>query len=648
MKSQLPSLAFQVFDELSERNVVTWSSMISGCVFNEKPKIGIFLFLGMMESGVMPNDFTFNAVLQACAAVGALNFGVQVHSLIIRLGMQQDNRIGNCLVEFYLSCRSMEKAVLVFDLIPDPDVVSFTCLIKGFCKNNLPDQANELFFDMVLLGIDPNARTFTTVLTGCDLILGKQIHGYMIKSGIQTSNFYCSSALIELYSRNGLLVEARKIFHRIGEEKSVITWSSMISCCIRDGKEEDAVKLFMEMINISDDSPKPNEYTYATIIGGCGNHCELLVLGIQLHGCIIKLGFSSDNRICNSLISMYAKNRKIKEAEELFERFTSPDAATWTGMISGYFQNGFHEKSARFLCQMHQRGIKPNEYAFSSSISSCGNLSLLDQGTQIHALVIKSGCDRNLGVENSLISMYSKCGCIIGARLVFDEMPTRDLTSWNSLILGYAHAGLSSHVLKLFKKMPKTIQPDETTYLSVITACSHAGKPEESLRHLSAIENPSLPLYICAIDALGRAGNLTKAMRILDEMPFEADDLAWKTLLAACRKHDSLELGEMVAKKVMEMAPEDSAGYILLSNLHASRGKWEDVRRVRTMMDERGVRKEAAWSWIEVGNQVHAFVSMDKSHPYMEAIYGMLEGLNKQMREEGYSTPLISADPCQE
>ncbi|CAA6668297.1 unnamed protein product [Spirodela intermedia] len=598
---------------MNDRNVVTWTSMISGCVHNGRPEMAFPLLVEMMESGVPPNDFSFNSTLQACAAMSALGQGMQVHSLVIRSGLEDDTRIGNCLIDFYSRCGSVDEPVLVFDSIPDPDVVSFTSLISGFCKNRLFDSAAGAFVDLIRCGVNPNEHTIATILMACHHLLGKQIHGYMIKAGVQR-NLYASSALIEFYSRNDCYSEAWEVFSKLEETKSVVTWSSMISCCLRDGREEDALRVFYEMIS---SETQPNEYTFATLIGACGNHTDLLPLGRQLHGSTIKLGFSSDSRICNALITMYARNSAIKDSETLFDKSATPTS------------------SVSFLCRMHRRGLTPNEYGFSSAISSCGNLSLLDQGRQLHSLALKTGCDLNLCVGNALISMYSKCGCVDAAKSAFDAMAARDTASWNSLIHGYAHAGRGTEALQVFDEMRNPAVPDGTTFVAVLSACSHAGHADRALEHLKTMQRrhgvaPSAAHYACAVDALGRSGKLLEAARVIGEMPFEADCLAWKTLLAACRRHGSVELGS-----------SPRGGYVLLSNLHAARGEWEEVRRMRRMMEDRGVRKEAAWSWIEVGNQVHAFVSTDKSHPSTEVIYRRLEELNAQMREEGYAPALV-------
>ncbi|MQM15231.1 hypothetical protein Taro_048173 [Colocasia esculenta] len=646
MKSGRAVDAFRLFEEMPERNVVIWTSMISGCTQNGNPEKGFLLFVEMVASGVLPNDFSFSATLQACANLTVLDHGHQVHSLIIRSGFEGDARIGICLINFYSSCGLIDEAVLVFDRMSEQDVVSFTSLITGFCKNNMFESAVGAFLDMARCGVEPNEHTIATVLTASTtLLLGVQMHGYMVKVGFEKS-LHCSCALIELYSRHKAFTQAQLVFSKL-EMKSVVTWSSMISCCIRNGQADNALRMFREMI-CSD--VKPNEFTFATVISACGLCLELLGVGRQVHCFILKLGMLTDDRIRNALITMYARNGEIDASEMLFDKFEDPDVVTWSAVISGYFQNGYYEKSANFLCEMHRKGYKPNEFGFSSAMSACAHLALLDQGRQFHSLVLKLGCDPHACIGNALINMYAKCGCIEDARLAFDVMPIHDVMSWNSLFHGYAQFGQGMATLKVFDRVVKAgkVMPDESTFLAVLVACSHTGHVDKALEYLKSMEGnygvmPTLSHYACIVDMMGRAGRLLEAVQIINEMPLEPDCLIWKTLLGSCRLHENLELGKLVARKVIELSPEDSASYVLLSSLYAMHGKWDDAKSVRQMMEERGVKKDAAWSWIEISNMVHAFVSTDRSHPRTEHIYKSLEELMKQMKDEGYSPDLASA-----
>ncbi|XP_058094091.1 pentatricopeptide repeat-containing protein At2g13600-like [Magnolia sinica] len=645
MKSGQVSDAFYVFERMPERNVVTWTSIISGCVQNGRWGIGFSLFVEMLESGVLPNDFTFNVVLQACADPAVDDVGKQVHSLVVRVGLNGDCRIENCLIDFYSKCGLVDEAQKVFVRMQDPDLVSFTSMIAGFCKNDLFKSAARLFDQMRRLGLEPNEHTVTTILAACDHQLGEQIHAYMIKTLLHQS-LYSASALIEFYSKNNSVERAELIFEKL-EARNVVTWSTMISCCLRNGLVNKAMKLFCKMAYLG---IEPNEFTLATAIGACGLCSGSISLGQQLHCSIIKLNLASDDRIFNALLTMYARNGNIEELTKVFERIQDPDIVSWCAAISGYSQNGFSEKSVSLLCLMHRTGAKPNEYGFSSALSSCASLALLHQGRQFHGFALKLGCDFDVCVGNALINMYAKCGNIDDARFAFDGIHSHDVMSWNTLIHGYAHHGHGRKALQVFDEMLELgcIFPDHATFVGVLSACSHVGFVEEAFRYFKIMDShygiaPSMSHYACLIDVMGRAGRLDEAAQIICQMPFEPDSLIWKTLLASCRVHKNLELGKLAAERAIELSPQDAANYVLLSNLHATCEEWEDAERTRKMMEEKGVKKDAGWSWIEIRSEVHSFIARDQSHPRTQAIYKKLDELVIEMKEEGYCPDLSFA-----
>lgn len=642
MKSHFVTEAFQVFEIMPDTNVVTWTSMVLGCVRNNFEQDGFYLFIDMLKSGLAPNDYAYNAALQVCTSLCSLSLGEQIHLLILRSVFGSNHRILNCLIEFYSRCGLMDKAAQVFNGIPEPDLVSYTSLISGFCRNNCFGLAVELFYQMVGMGIEPNERTITSILTACGLQLGEQIHGYMIKSKIYQGVFSASS-LIEFYSRNNKIKQAEMIFMKM-KLRNVITWSSMISCFLRHDRAQDALRFFVRMLY---EGFEPNDFTFAIVImasGLCSN-LELIDSGYQLHAWVIKINIVSDYRILNALLTMYADIGAVEELNKAFNKNENTDIVSWCAVISGYFQNGLYESSAGLLCEMHRKGLKPNEYGFSSALSSCANLPLIDQGRQIHCLALKSGCDLDVCVGNSLINLYAKCGYLNDARLAFDVMPTHDITSWNSLIHGYSNHGFGCKSLELFDEMLESEPslPNHSTFLGLLVGCNHMGYFSEAKKFFNLMEEryglvPCASHYTCMVDVMGRAGNLEEALCIIKEMPYEPDALVWKSLLGSCRLQGNLELGKFAAEKVIELSPKDSAGYVLLSNLHSMDGDWENAERVRSVMEGKGVKKGAGCSWIEIRNEVHAFHANDESHSKAEMIYQVLNELFSIMKDELFTS----------
>ncbi|KAJ4956655.1 hypothetical protein NE237_013438 [Protea cynaroides] len=642
MKSACMSDAFEVFEEMPERNVVTWTSIISGCVRNGFPGTGISLFLEMIELGVLPNNVTLNVVLQACADLATLDLGMQVHSLVVRAGFFRDCRTENFLIDFYSKCSLLDSAHEIFVRMLEPDLVSFTSMIGGYLKNGLLELAFGLFDRMRKLGLHPNEHTISSILVACRPLVGEQIHAYMVKTLLDQS-LHSASALMEFYSKNNSFESAKLVFEKL-EARNVVTWSSMISCCARNELGYEAMELFYRMVNLQ---IKPNEYTFVAVIGACGLSPKFIEMGKQVHCFVIKLDLGSDNRILNALVTMYARNGRIEELEKVFKKIQYPDTVSWSAAITGYSQNGLSEKSASLFCQMHMSGAKPNEYGFSGALSSCATQALLDQGKQFHGFALKLGCITDVCVGNALVNMYAKCGNIDNARLAFDCMPRHDLMSWNTLIHGYAHHGHVKKVLQLFDDMVESgsIKPNHATFIGVLNACSHVGYVEEAFEYFKIMEScygivPSLFHYGCLVDMMGRAGRLDEAVLIIEHMPFQPDYLIWKTLLGSCRVHRNLNLGKLAAQRAIELSPEDSANYVLLSNLLAECGERLHSERTRKMMEERGVKKDAGCSWIEIQSAVNTFIARDKNHPEAQTIYQVLDELLVKMKEEGYSLDL--------
>lgn len=631
MKSDQIEDAFELFDKMPERNIVTWTSVISGLVRIGRYEAGLSLFSEMLGSGIAPNDFSLNVAIKACTGLASVEVGEQVHSLMVRLGLMVDTWTGNSLIDFYSRCASMSNALMVFDRMPERNLVSYTSLISGYCFNELFESAIQVFHQMMQHGIQPNERTFTCVLTACGLHLGKQLHSFMIKNGIYDS-VYSATALIDFYSRNHKHEMAEKVFQNL-KERNVVTWCSMISSCIRGEQFEDALKIFNWMIL---ESVKPNEFVLSAALGAC----KSVDVGKQFHSLVIKYNFVSDIRVINALISMYSRIGHVEDLEAIFIRVENPDLVTWSAVVSGYFQNGFDERSIMALCYMHHMGYTPNDYALSSGLSSCAGLALLDQGRQFHGLALKLGFDLGLCGGNALINMYSKCGCVDEAEVAFDAMHAHDATSWNSLIHGYAHHGRVQKVIEVFNEMEYDgIVPDDSTFLGILFACNHGGLVEEAQQYFTLMRSrygiiPASPHYACMVDMLGRNGRLEEALCLILEMQHEPDILIWKTLLGSCRLHGNLEIGKVASDNIKELSKNDTASYVLMSNLYAMHGEWNEAGRERRDMDEMGLKKKAGWSSIEIKNKVHCFFAGDKMHREIESVYGVLGELSDVMKDE--------------
>jgi len=269
-------------------------------------------------------------------------------------------------------------------------------------------------------------------------------------------------------------------------------------------------------------------------------------------------------------------------------------------------------------------------------------LAALEYGKEVHEDIKRSGFQSDVYVGTALVDMYAKCGSITDARNVFDIMSKRDVVSWNAMIAGYAMHGCGKEAIEIFEQMEhSTSKPNNATFVGVLSACCHAGLVDEGWKYFDYMSKlysitPVLDHYCCMADLLGRAGYLDEAYDFINRMPVKPDATVWSSLLAACRIHSNAELGEQVAECLFELDPTDAATYVLMSNIYAAAGRWDDIKKIRALMKERKVEKKPGSSWIEVNNKVYAFLVGDTSHPQLQEIYLKLDALSGEMKEAGY------------
>eukprot|EP01018_Ginkgo_biloba_P007395 Gb_14172 [translate_table: standard] len=629
--------ARQVFNKMPTKDVVLWNAMIGGYAQNGYADEALALFDQMQLVGAKPNSATMVSVIPACAHLGALQQGKWIHDYIIRSGFESDVPVENSLVDMYAKCGNIEVARHLFDNMIERDVVSWNVMIAGYTLNGHADEALTLLHQMQLAHLKPNSVTLASVLPACaSLGALRQTHNYIIRSGFE-SNAFVATALIDMYAKCGCDDIARKIFGKLSK-KCLASWNAMIAGYVQNGHASEALALF-EHMQLTD--MKPDSITIVCSLSACA-HLGALQQGKWIHEYIIRSGFESNVAVVNSLVDMYAKCGKIDIARHLFDKMSEKDVISWNAMIAGYAQIEYASDALALLYTMQLADMKPNLVTVVCALPACAHLGALQQGKMVHGYIIRSGFESDITVGTALIDMYAKCGSVEIARRLFDKMSKRNVISWSAMIEGYGMNGHGVDALVLFAQMQQTgIKPTSITFISVLSACSRAGLVDEGWRYFNCMSQnygitPIMEHYACMVDLLGRAGCLDEAHDFIKKMPLVPTAGVWGALLGACRIYCNIELGEHVAKRLFDLEPGNAGYYVLLSNIYAAAGKWNDVVKVRTMMKSREVRKTPGCSWIEVNNRIHSFLVADRSHPQSDKIYETLETLVGQMEEEGY------------
>ncbi|CAN1219446.1 Pentatricopeptide repeat-containing protein At5g66520 [Linum perenne] len=464
-----------------------------------------------------------------------------------------------------------------------------------------------------------------------------QIHALILKTG-HFHDHFVSGTLLKSYA-NHSLDYALQIFHHV-PSPNVFVYNVLIKSCLDNSHPRKAISLYCQL---TANGAKPNKFTYTPLLKACGDFSE----GMQIHGHVVKLGLCGDWHIKNAMIDGYFKAGDAEAARKVFDEMpmVERDEISWSGLIDGYIRGGFYKEGLEVFVRMQREGVELSKFALTSVLAACAHLGALDHGRWIHAYVKKkrkSSLVMDPTMATALLDMYAKCGRLDMAWEVFESLKEKEVFTWNAMIGGMAMHGRAEDAVELFIEMlRRKFRPNEITFVGVLNACAHSGDVDRAMQIFDSMERfhgivPGVEHYGCLVHGLARAGRLEEAEELVDSMPMEPNAAVWGALLGGCRIHGNMEIGERAGKILLEMDPDNSGRYALLSNIYAKAERWDDVVNVRKLMKERGVKTIAGSSMIDLGGCVHEFKMGEGSHPQMKDIYSMLKAMIERLTIEGY------------
>ncbi|XP_043696344.1 pentatricopeptide repeat-containing protein At1g31920 [Telopea speciosissima] len=467
----------------------------------------------------------------------------------------------------------------------------------------------------------------------------KQAHAQFLKLGLdgdprRSGSLVAACALSDW----GNMDYACSIFRRI-EEPGIFEYNTIIRGHVKDMDSQAALLLYRKML---ERGIEPDNFTYPSLLKAC-SYLSAQEEGIQIHGHVFKFGFESDLFVQNSLINMYGKCGEVKHSIRVFKKMDGRSEASWSSLIASHSRLGLWSECLRLFGDMSSEGCwRANESTLVSVLSSCTHLGALDLGRCTHVSLLRNISRLNVILETSLIDMYVKCGSLEKGFSIFHKMHNKNQLSYSVMISGLAIHGRGKEALSVFSDMlEEGLEPDAVIYVSLLSACSHAGLVSEGRECFTRMRlehhiEPTIQHYGCMIDLLGRAGLLNEAYELIKSMPMEPNDVVWRCLLSACRVHQNLELAEIAGEKLFQLDPHNASDYVLLSNIYAKAHQWEDMARMRKDLAQKALAQTPGFSTVEVKRKVHKFVSQDKSHPDCDAVYEMIHQMQWQLRFEGY------------
>ncbi|XVE74097.1 hypothetical protein DITRI_Ditri11bG0171900 [Diplodiscus trichospermus] len=560
---------------------------------------------------------------------------LQIHAFMLHHSLETNLYI---FTQFMTACASLSSlsafnhARRLFDVRPRRnDTFICNAMIKAHLRVNQFTQSFALYRDLRRdeEGFVPNKFTFLTLTKSCALNMaiweGLQIHNHVIKNGF-CLDLYVSTALLDMYAKLGIMGSARKVFEEM-PVRSLVSWTVIICGYAKSGDLEKAKKLLDEM------PEKEDSVLYNAMIDGYAK------LG-DMDSARSLFNQMPDRNVISwtSMINGYCNSGDVASARFLFDSMPEKNLVSWNAMIGGYCKNKQPHEALKLFHEMQSSTLfEPDKVTIVSILPAIADLGAFNLGEWVHHFVRRKKLDKATYVCSALVTMYAKCGEINKARKVFDEMPEKEIASWNALINGYAVNGCAKEALEVFLEMlNERVMPDDVTMISVLSACNHGGLVEEGKRWFKAMAEfgltPKIEHYGCMADLLGRARCVEEAEKLIKSMPYEANGIILTSLLFAYWSLNNVKRAERLLNKLVHLEPANRGSYVILRNLYATEKRWEDVEEIRRLMRRNGAKNEAGCSVIEVGSMVLEFVSGDRLHPKWELIQSVLQQLLMHMR----------------
>ncbi|KAI5081355.1 hypothetical protein GOP47_0004538 [Adiantum capillus-veneris] len=367
-----------------------------------------------------------------------------------------------------------------------------------------------------------------------DLYQGTRIHAYIRDSGLLGKNTHLGNTLVSMFIKCGALIRAQQVIDEL-LVRNVVSWNLLIAGYAQQGLGQEALGCFQRMRS---EGASPDAITYSCALKACGTMQDAK-MGRKIHDDIASQGLLKENvMLGNALIDMYAKCGVLEKAQKVLEELPVRNVVSWSALIAGYAQQGQGQEALSCFQQMQREGISPNAITYTCILKACGIMQNTDTGMRIHDDIFRQGLlKKDVLLGNALIDMYAKCGVLQKAQKVLEELPVRNIVSWNTLIAGYAQHGQGQQALDCFQRLRSTgALPNAITYACILKACgitrdADMGKIIHDDIVRQGLLKKSIVLGNALVDMYGKCGVLQKALKVLEELPVR-NVVSWSALIA--------------------------------------------------------------------------------------------------------------------
>ncbi|KAI5078105.1 hypothetical protein GOP47_0007929 [Adiantum capillus-veneris] len=467
-KCGIPEKARRVFDELTTRDDVSWSSLIAGYVHNGCYSLAFELFEEVRMHDIKPDKFFFSSMLKACGNMKAIDRGQMLHGEVKKHGLEFDVVVGNTLIDMYAKCGRITDAREVFDNLPSRSEISWSAMISGYTLQGLGLSALEVFERMLEEGIPPGVTILPIVLKACGTIgaleCGHQVHDLHVRQECKL-DFTVGNALIDMYIKCESLKDARKVFDSLSG-RDVVSWSTIISGCVQDDQGIPALHLYTQS---QKEGITPDRVLILCVLKACGS-AGTIEMGKIMHDKVIRQNLDADLAVGNTLLDMYTKCRSLEESLNVFDKLSNKNVVSWNAMIAGLAQHGYCRSALECFGDMLCQRIEPDSWTFSSILAACSEAALVKEGHRLFkAMETYYGIIPGVEHYNCIIDLFSRAGQMPEAKKLLRSMPVLpDITTWMSLLTASRMYGYVDLGLKCFNEVAQ-LEPDAAAIYALLS-----------------------------------------------------------------------------------------------------------------------------------------------------------------------------------
>eukprot|EP00250_Pteridium_aquilinum_P021355 c25097_g16_i3 orf=100-2613(-) len=620
-----------LFTRMHQRDVFTWTFIISSYAYGRQEREALRFFDCMRHEAVLPSNITFVEALCACGKASLVGEGKRIHACLVGSLNEWGVITENALLNFYGKCGSVKDAKEIFDKMKEKDTISWNTMLTAYNQQESHNEARQLFQAMLQQAFILNKITLTCLsdasMRDGALADSKRTHAYIVGCGLD-SDVGVANTLVSMYARCGSLDNALLMFHDI-HEPNVVSWTTIIAVHIQHKLCKDVFAILSQMLL---QSVLPNIITFLNIISACASQ-EDLSNGKRVHTQVVACGYELDVLIGNALINLYGKCKVLENAKMIYDKMPVRDNVTWNSLITAYTQLGHSREVLRLFGEMHEGGISSDGVTLVCVLDACANELDLDEGKQVHACIYESWADLDSILGRALVHMYAKCGNIEDSREVFDKVCNRSVVLWTAMISAYVQHEQSHQATQIFEQMKvEGTIPDELAFCTALSACfgqrglaqgkwihaciqgsitriealvgnallsmyTKCGSFMDSKVVFKQLVNKSVILWTTMITACAQNGQPKQALRLFDQMQLDGvlpNLLTFSSLLDACASLAAMAEGNRIYELILVggYEPDVVLGTALV-NLYSKCGSVEDAHRVFDRMPERNA---ASWN----------------------------------------------------